>query len=216
MLPAILGTKIGMTRIPDERGRVEAVTVIKAGPCVVLQVKDAQRDGYRAIQVGFGDKKPHRSTLPLIGHAAKAGTGPKQWVREFRLEGDTEMEPGSVLTVATFQEAEVAWVDVSGVSKGRGFAGPMKRYGFGGQPASHGTERKHRSAGGIGASAPRGRGRCVKKGKRMAGHMGHDDRTVKSQRLVKVDVENGLLLVRGGVPGPNGGLVVVRKAKTKA
>ncbi|RJP40931.1 MAG: 50S ribosomal protein L3 [Phycisphaerales bacterium] len=216
MLPAILGTKIGMTRIPDERGCVEAVTVIKAGPCVVLQVKDEPRDGYRAIQVGFGDRKPHRSTLPMIGHAAKAGTGPKQWLREFRLEGEADFEPGTVLTVASFQEAEVNWVDVSGVTKGRGFAGAMRRHGFGGQPASHGTERKHRSPGGIGSSAPRGRGRCVKKGKRMAGHMGHDNVTVKSQRLVKVDVENGLLLVRGGVPGPNGGLVVVRKAKTKA
>lgn len=205
-----------MTRVTDEHGNVLGVTVIKAGPNVVLQVRTQETDGYDAIQVGYGDVKPHRSTLAAIGHAGKAGAGPKRHVGEFRLTEPATVAPGAVLTVSQFQEEALRFVDVQGVTKGRGFAGVMRRYGFGGQPASHGTERKHRSPGSIGGAASRGRGRAIKKGKRMSGHMGHVRRTVKNQRLVKVDVENDILLVEGGVPGPNGGLVVVRKAKTKA
>jgi len=216
MTPAILGTKIGMTRVPDERGQVHPVTIIKAGPCVVLQVRTVATDGYHAIQVGYGDQKPHRSTLPMIGHAANAGVSPKRWVREVRLGEPSEVSAGEVLTVAQFEGGAVNHVDVSGVTKGRGFAGVVRRHGFGGQPATHGVERKHRSAGSIGGDASGSTGRGIKKGKKMGGHMGHVHRTVRRQKLVKVDVENNLLLVRGAVPGPNGGLVLVRQAKTEA
>jgi len=217
MTAALLGKKIGMTRVYDQDGMMVPVTVIQAGPCSVLQVKKAGAtpDGYNAVQLGFEDVKPHRSTVPLIGHAAKAGTGPKRFVREVRTLEPPAAAAGDVWTVESFEEAEVRFVDVIGTTKGRGFAGVMKRHGFGGQPASHGTERKHRSPGSIGGHANLGTGRNIKKGKRMAGHMGHVRRTSKNQRLVQVDKEHNLLLVQGSVPGPNGGYVIVRQAKTK-
>ncbi|HSW44379.1 MAG TPA: 50S ribosomal protein L3 [Phycisphaerae bacterium] len=217
MAAALLGKKIGMTRVYTSEGVSVPVTVIQAGPCSVLQVKKTDSaDGYNAVQLGFEDVKPHRSTLPMIGHAAGAGTGPKRFVREIRMETALSASRGDVWTVEVFSEAETRFVDVIGTTKGRGFAGVMKRHGFGGQPASHGTERKHRSPGGIGGSAGRGLGRCVKKGKRMAGQLGNARRTVKNQELVRVDKDNNLLLVRGSIPGPNGGYVIVRQAKTKA
>ncbi len=212
MTPGLLGTKIGMTRVMDERGTVSPVTVIKAGPCVALQVKRPDTDGYHAVQLGFEDVKPHRSTMPMIGHAGRAGTGPKRYVAEIRLEQETPVAQGDVLTVELFAEG-VQFVDVTSTTKGKGFAGVMKRHGFGGMCGSHGTERKHRSPGGIGAHAPRGTGQSVKKGKRMAGHMGHGRQTVGPLRLLKVDREHDLMIVRGSVPGANGGLVIVRKAK---
>jgi large subunit ribosomal protein L3 len=212
----LLGTKIGMTRILGDAGTMEPATIVKAGPCVVLQVKSSDgSDRYNAVQLGFGDVKPHRSTMPMIGHAGKAGVGPKRHIREFRLEKAAEVNQGDVLTVQRFADEEITYVDVTGVSKGKGFQGVMKRYGFGGQPASHGTERKHRSAGGIGAHAPRGTAQSVKKGKRMSGHMGHVRRTAVSLRLLKVDSENDLLIIRGSVPGPNGGMVIVKRAKKR-
>lgn len=214
-MAALLGKKIGMTRVYTEAGVSVPVTVIQAGPCPVLQVKTSDGpDGYNAVQLGFDDAKPHRSTMPMIGHAGKAGTGPKRFVREIRLEEKPSASQGDVWTVETFETAGTQHVDVIGTTKGRGFAGVMKRHGFGGQPGSHGTERKHRSPGGIGANAPRGLGRAVKKGKRMAGHMGDVRRTSRNQVLVRVDKENNLLLVRGSVPGPNGGYLLVRQAKT--
>jgi len=215
MKPALLGTKIGMTRIQGERGRVIPVTVVKAGPCTVLQVKGLVRDGYHGVQLGYLDVKPHRSTMPLIGHAGKAGTGPKAFSREIRLSGPGDVSVGDVLSVDIFTEGGVKFVDVSGVTKGKGFAGVMKRHGFGGLESSHGVERKHRSAGGIGGHSDAGLGRGIKKGKRMAGHMGHVRRTMSSLELVKVDAENGLLLIRGSIPGPNGSLVVVRQSRKK-
>lgn len=215
MTPGILGTKIGMTRVVSGESVVEPVTVVKAGPCVVLQVRTQERDGYDAVQIGFQDCKPHRSSMPMIGHAARAGTGPKRFVREFRLGAPATVSPGDVLTVAQFAEAAVTHVDVVGTTKGRGFAGVMKRHGFGGKEASHGVERKHRSAGSIGGHANTGTGRGVKKGKRMAGHMGHVRRTVNSARLVDVIPAQDLLIIRGGIPGPNGGLVVIRSAKKR-
>ena len=215
MAAALLGKKIGMTRVYTEEGVSVPVTVIQAGPCSVLQVKKGETaDGYDAVQLGFEDVKAHRSTLAMIGHSAAAGTGPKRFIREIRMRQAPAASEGDVWTVEVFSEAKTRYVDVIGTTKGRGFAGVMKRHGFGGQPASHGTERKHRSPGGIGGSAGRGLGRCVKKGKRMPGHMGNVRRTVKNQELVKVDKENNLLLVRGSVPGPNGGYVIVRQAKT--
>jgi len=212
MVPALIGTKIGMMQVIGERGVAEPVTVVKAGPCVVLQVKTKAIDGYDAIQLGFGDVKPHRSTKPLIGVAAKAGVGPKRVIREVRLAEPTELSPGDVLTVEEFSKESVGFVDVAGVTKGRGFTGVMARYGFGGLGASHGTERKHRSPGGIGGMAPRGLGRAVKKGKRMPGHAGHARRTASALRLVRVDPEHDLMLVCGSVPGPNGSVVMVSRS----
>lgn len=216
MAAALIGKKIGMTRVYTEDGEAVPVTVIQAGPCTVLQVKkDNGKDAYNAVQIGFEDIKPHRSTLPMIGHAASAGTGPKRVVREIRVEGDAPDAPGDVWTVEVFEAAGTQHVDIVGTTKGRGYAGAMRRYGFGGQPASHGTERKHRSPGAIGGGAQRGRGRAIKKGKRMAGHMGNVRRTSRNQELVRVDKDNHLLLVRGSVPGPNGSYVFVRQAKAK-
>lgn len=217
MIPAIVGRKLGMTRVFDDSGRLIPVTVVQAGPCVVTQVRDQQRDGYAAIQMGFEDVKPHRSTLALIGHALKAQTTPKRVLREIRLQEAADHAAGDVLTVDLFSESEVKFVDVVGTSKGRGFAGVMKRHGFGGMRASHGVKRRHRTPGSISSHASDlGGGGNLKKGKRMAGHMGHARVTVKSQRLVAVDTERNLLLIEGGVPGPNGGVVFVRKAKTRS
>ncbi len=216
MIPAILGKKVGMTQIFDESGQRIPVTLIEAGPCVVLQVKSNEtRDGYCAVQLGFEDVKPHRSTLPEIGHARNAKTAPKRFVREIRLPGPTDRNVGDTVTVDIFKENEVKFVDVVGVSKGKGFQGGMKRWGFGGQPASHGVERKHRSPGSINGHATDLGGGRIKKGKRMAGHTGNRRVTIQSQMLVDVDPEHNLLLVRGAVPGPKGGYVIVRKAKKK-
>ncbi len=215
MTPALIGKKIGMTRIHGDKGVVVSVTVVQAGPCTVLQVKNPDTDGYHAVQLGFGDSKPHRTTLPLIGHAAKAGTGPKRVAREMRLKNAAEVSAGDVLTVDQFNE-DVAYVDVAATTKGCGFAGVMKRWGFGGQPATHGVERKHRSPGSIGGHSDVARGCGIRKGKHMSGHMGNVRRTVCSLKLVGVDVENNLLLIKGSVPGPNGGVVFVQKAKTRA
>jgi large subunit ribosomal protein L3 len=217
MLPELLATKVGMTRIFDDSGASIPVTILQAGPCTVLQVKTAASDGYEAVQIGLEDVKPHRSTKPMIGHTAKAGTGPKRHIREVRLSAPTDKKPGDVVTVDLFVEPAVKFVDIIGTTKGRGFAGGMKRHGFGGQPASHGTERKHRSPGSLsGHATNRGWSGRIKKGKRMAGQMGNVRTTIRNQRLIRVDAEKGLLLVEGAVPGPNGGVVTVRKAKTKA
>lgn len=215
MTPGLLGRKIGMTRVLGDGGKVQTVTVVKAGPCVVLQVRDKETDGHDAVQLGFEDVKPHRSTMPLIGHCAAAATGPKRFVREIPLAQPATVAQGDVLTVDQFAEDRVRCVDVTGTTKGKGFAGVMKRHGFGGKEASHGVERKHRSAGGIGGSSERGTGRGVKKGKRMAGQMGHVRCTMSTLRVVKVDAENDLMLIAGSVPGPNGSLVIVRQSRKK-
>ncbi|UCE62467.1 MAG: 50S ribosomal protein L3 [Phycisphaerales bacterium] len=215
MTPGILGKKIGMTRVIGERGVMQTVTVVKAGPCVVLQVKAKETDGYDAVQLGFDDVKPHRSTVPMIGHAAKASTGPKRYIREFRLAEPADVSRGDVLTIDQFADGKVKFVDVVGRTKGKGFAGVMKRHGFGGMEASHGVERKHRSAGSICGAAPGATGRGIKKGKRMAGHMGNVRRTACSLKVVGTDSDNGLILIQGSIPGPNGGLVVVRSSKKK-
>ncbi|MCO6437149.1 MAG: 50S ribosomal protein L3 [Phycisphaerae bacterium] len=214
MKPALLGTKIGMTRVIGEGGAVTPVTVVKAGPCIVLQVKSTDTDGYDAVQLGFADVKPHRSTKPIIGHCAVAKTGPKRFIREVRLDDAADVGRGEVLTVELFREG-VGHVDVRGTTKGKGYAGVMKRHGFGGMSASHGTERKHRSPGGIGASGSRGRGRCIKKGKRMGGQMGDVRCAMTNLKLVGIDADNDLLLIAGSVPGPNGGTVLVEKSKKR-
>jgi large subunit ribosomal protein L3 len=218
MFPAILGKKVGMTQVFAASGERTPVTLVEAGPCLVLQVKRADGvDRYNAVQLGFHDLKPHRATLPEIGHARKAQTAPKAFVREIRLAEPTTKNVGETVTVKMFEEAGVKFVDVIGTTKGRGFQGGMKRWGFGGQPASHGTERKHRSPGSIASrGAERGRSGAIKKGKKMAGRMGGVRRTAQAQALVGVDLEHNLLLIKGAVPGPNGGYVIVRKSKTRA
>jgi len=217
MVPAILGRKVGMTQVFDPNGVRTAVTLIEAGPCTVLQVKTADTaDGYHAVQLGFDDAKPHRSTLPEIGHARKAGTAPKRFIREIRLAEATDKAVGDTLTVEYFADNGVKYVDVAGMTKGKGFQGGMKRWGFGGQPASHGTERKHRSPGSIGGRAANLGTGSPKKGKKMAGRMGHVRRSARCQALLGVDAENNLLLIEGSVPGPKGGYVIVRKSKTRS
>jgi large subunit ribosomal protein L3 len=213
MTPALLGTKVGMTRIYDEKGSVVPVTVVAAGPCHVTQVKTVEIDGYNAVQLGYEDVKAKHSTMALIGHAAKAGVGPKRHFQEIRLADPTTLAAGAKVGVELFNE--VKFVDVIGTSKGKGFAGVMKRHHFGGQCASHGTERKHRSPGSIASRATwRGQSGKPKKGVRMAGHMGMDQLTTRNHPLVKVDAEKNLLLIKGALPGPNGGLLFVRKAVT--
>jgi large subunit ribosomal protein L3 len=213
MTPALLGTKIGMTRVYDEKGSVVPVTVVQGGQCHVTQVKKVDTDGYNAVQLGYKDTKAKLSRMPLIGHAAKAGVGPKRHFREIRLKDATDLAPGAEVKVDLFND--VQFVDVIGTSTGKGTAGVMKRHHFGGQPASHGTERKHRSPGSI-ASRATWRGQCgkPKKGVRMAGHMGMDQVTVRNHPLVKIDKENNLLLIKGCLPGPNGGVLFVRKSIT--
>lgn len=214
MTPALLGKKIGMTRIYDETGQIVPVTVVQAGPCYVTQVKTADSDAYNAVQLGFGKIKAKHSTQPLMGHVAKAGlTEPLKHFREIKLKDKTDVTPGTEVTTKIFEG--VTYVDVIGTSKGKGFAGVMKRHHFGGQPASHGTERKHRSPGSI-ASRATWRGQCgkPKKGVRMAGHMGFDKVTTRNHPLVKIDGDKNLLLIKGALPGPNGSLLFIRKSIT--
>jgi large subunit ribosomal protein L3 len=203
----ILGTKLGMTQIFDENARVVPVTVIQAGPCTVAQLKSPERDGYAAVQLAYGDIKPRRVTKPVAGHFAKAGAEPRRHLVELRTADAGEYALGQELKADVFAEGDR--VDVVGVSKGKGMAGVMKRHGFKGLSASHGTERKHRSPGSVGACATPGR---IFKGLRMAGHMGHERVTVLNLQVVKVDPERNLLLVRGAVPGPKRGLLMLRSS----
>ncbi len=213
MYAALIGRKVGMTQVFDEGGGVHPVTVVQAGPCVVLDVKTPERDGYSAVQIGFEDVKPQRASKPAIGHAARAGTRPKKVVRELRLDaGGADAERGQTWTVEAFEA--VTFVDVVGTSKGKGFAGVMKRYGFKGMPASHGTERKHRSPGSIGShGTDLGHGGNIKKGKRMAGRMGGVRCTRRNCRVIGIDAENNLLLIKGSLPGPSGGYLFVRRSR---
>ncbi len=201
MTKGILGEKIGMTQVFTDDGRALPVTVIKAGPCKVVQVKTAERDGYAAVQLGYGERG--RITKPIAGHLAKAGVDSTRYLVELRTE--ETFEAGQEIRADIFAPGERT--DVIGVSKGKGFAGAMKRHGFKGLSASHGTEKKHRSPGAIGACATPSR---VYKGMKMAGQMGHARVTVLNLEVVEADAERGLLLLKGAVPGPNGGLVMVR------
>jgi len=213
MTPALLGTKVGMTRVYDEKGAIVPVTVVQCQPNHVTQVKTVETDGYNAVQLGFGDAKPKHSTFQLIGHAAKAGVGPKRHFREIKLKVATDKKAGEAVNVGAFEG--VQYVDVIGVSKGKGTAGVMKRHHFGGQPGSHGTERKHRSPGSICSRASnRGHTGKPKKGHRMAGRMGNEQVTTRNHPLVKIDADNNLLLIKGCLPGANGALVFVRKSVT--
>jgi len=207
----LLGKKIGMTRFFNEEAKSVPVTVIQVGPCVVTQLRTMEKDGYTAVQIGYGEIQARNSTMPLIGHDAKAGTAPKRVHREFRVTEDelANYELGQEMGADTFEG--LAFVDAIGVSKGKGFQGQMKRHNFAGMEASHGVERKHRTGGSIGGgSANLGTGPRVKKGKRMAGHMGHERVTVRSLDIVKIDAENNLVLVKGPVPGHNNAVIELR------
>lgn len=210
MAISLLGTKIGMTRVYTGEGVATPVTVVQVGPCVVTQIKTQATDGYDAVQIGFDEMKPRVSTFQMIGHDGKAGSGPLRHHSEFRvtakeLEGYTL---GQRLTVEAL--ANLKFVDVIGTSKGKGFAGVMKRHHFKGMGASHGTERKHRSPGSIGGRATdRGRGN-QKAGIRMPGHMGDAQVTIRSLDVVRIDAEKNLMLIKGSIPGANTGLVEIR------
>lgn len=213
MTPALLGKKIGMTRVYDAAGKVVPVTVVECQPNAITQIKTVETDGYNAVQLGFDDIRAKLSNFPLIGHCAKAGVGPKRSFAEIRLKDPTDKKAGEAVAVGIFDG--VQYVDVIGTSKGKGTAGVMKRHHFGGQPASHGTERKHRSPGSICSRASnRGHTGKPKKGVRMAGRMGNERVTSRNHSLVRVDADKNLLLIKGPVPGSNGSLVFIRKAVT--
>ena len=201
----ILGRKLGMTQIWDEENRVIPVTVIQAGPCQVAQLKTPERDGYAAVQLAFGETKAQRLNKPELGHLKAAGASPAKHLVELRVDDLGEFTVGQTIAVDVFAKGDL--VDVTGVSKGKGFAGGMKRHNFKGQGASHGNHKKHRAPGSIGACATPAR---VFKGMRMAGQMGNVRTTTLNLEVIESDPERNLLLVKGAVPGPNGGLVFVR------
>ena len=206
----LLGEKLGMTQVFDENNRIVPVTVVKAGPCVVTQVRTPEVDGYSAVQLGFGEIDPRKVNKPEGGHFTKAGVTPRRHLVELRTKDASEYTVGQELTAEVLDG--VAKVDVIGTSKGKGTAGVMKRHGFKGLGASHGTQRKHRSPGSIGACATPAR---VFKGTRMAGRMGSRRFTVQNLTVQSVDAENNLILVKGAVPGPKGALILVRTAAKK-
>lgn len=207
MLRGLIGRKVGMTQLFSEDGTVIPVTAIETGPCQVVQKKTQERDGYTAVQLGFGEKSLKRTNKPLQGHFRRSGVTPKRWLREFRVDAVTleELAEGQEVSGEIF--ANLRYVDVSGTSKGRGFTGVMKRHNFGGKPASHGTHESFRGSGAVGAGADPSR---VFKNTRMAGQYGHTRVTVRNLEIVRFVSEQHLLLVKGAVPGPNGGMVCVR------
>ena len=206
----ILGTKLGMTQVFDENNRVVPVTVVQAGPNVVTQVRTPENDGYTAVQLAFGAIDPRKVNKPETGHFGKAGTTPRRHLVELRTSDAAEYTVGQEIAATVFEAGAI--VDVVGTSKGKGTAGVMKRHGFKGLGASHGTQRKHRSPGSIGGCATPGR---VFKGLRMAGRMGNARVTTQNLTVHRVDAENGLLLIKGAVPGPRGGLLLVKTAAKK-
>jgi large subunit ribosomal protein L3 len=203
----VLGEKLGMTQVYDDEGRIVPVTVVQAGPCVVTQVRSSESDGYNSVQLGFGQIDPRKVNKPLQGHFEKAGVTPRRYLVELRTDDATEYTLGQEILVSAFEAGQK--IDVTGTSKGKGFAGVMKRHGFHGVGASHGAHRNHRKPGSIGACATPGR---VFKGTRMSGRMGSDTVTTQNVTVHAVDLEKGLILLKGAVPGPKGGLIVIRSA----
>jgi len=203
----VLGEKLGMTQVYDDEGRIVPVTVVQAGPCVVTQVRSSESDGYNSVQLGFGQIDPRKVNKPLQGHFEKAGVTPRRYLVELRTDDATEYTLGQEILVSAFEAGQK--IDVTGTSKGKGFAGVMKRHGFKGLGAGHGVKRKHRSPGSIGGCATPGR---VFKGMKMSGRMGHEQVTTQNITVHAIDVERGLILVKGAVPGPKGGLVLIRNA----
>lgn len=207
MKKGLIGKKIGMTQIFDEAGNVIPVTVVEAGPCTVTQIKTVENDGYKAVQVGFGDVKVSRVNKPMKGHFDKADVAPKKTLKEFRLDSIDGIEVGNILKADTFEVGEI--VDVKGTSKGHGTAGAIKRWNFSRLRMTHGTGPNHRHAGSLGACSSPSR---VFKGKKMAGHYGHETVTVQNLKIAKVDAENNLIAIKGAIPGPKGGIVVIADA----
>jgi len=207
MKKGLIGNKIGMTQIFDEAGNVIPVTVVEAGPCTVTQIKTVENDGYQAVQVGFGDVKVSRVNKPMKGHFDKADVAPKKTLKEFRLDSIDGIEVGNILKADTFEVGEI--VDVKGTSKGHGTAGAIKRWNFSRLRMTHGTGPNHRHAGSLGACSSPSR---VFKGKKMAGHYGHETVTVQNLKIAKVDAENNLIAIKGAIPGPKGGIVVIADA----
>lgn len=207
MKKGLIGKKIGMTQIFDENGKVIPVTVVEAGPCTVTQIKTMDNDGYEAVQVGFGDIKVSRVNKPMKGHFDKADVAPKKTLKEFRLDSIDGIEVGDILKADIFEVGET--VDVKGTSKGHGTSGAIKRWNFSRLRMTHGTGPNHRHAGSLGACSSPSR---VFKGKKMAGHYGHETVTVQNLKVAKVDSENNLIAIKGAIPGPKGGIVVIADA----
>ena len=207
MKKGLIGKKIGMTQIFDENGKVIPVTVVEAGPCPITQIKTMDNDGYQAVQVGFGDVKVSRVNKPMKGHFDKADVAPKKTLKEFRLDSIEGIEVGNILKADIFEAGET--VDVKGTSKGHGTSGAIKRWNFARLRMTHGTGPNHRHAGSLGACSSPSR---VFKGKKMAGHYGCDTVTVQNLKVVKVDAENNLIAIKGAIPGPKGGIVVIADA----
>ena len=205
MIAGLLGRKLGMTQIYTDAGALLPVTVIQAGPCKVMQLKTQENDGYSAVQLGMDDRRRKNATKPESGHARKAKAEPQRFIREVPVDAAEKLELGQTVTVELFKD--IQRVDVIGTNKGRGFQGGMKRYGFHGRPASHGSSKDHRKPGSIGSNTDPGH---VWKGTRMAGHMGNARQTVKNLQVVKIDTEKNLLIVKGAVPGAVGGYLIVR------
>lgn len=206
-IKGILGTKRGMTQIFDEDNRVIPVTVVEAGPCVVTQIRTVETDGYNAIQIAYGEIDPRKANKPAAGHFKKAGVTPRRHVAEIRMDDVSGYELGQDVTVEIFEG--INFVDVTGTTKGKGYAGAMKRHGFAGQGAAHGNQAAHRRVGGIGACATPGR---VFKGTRMAGRMGSDRVTTQNLKVQKIDADANLILIKGAIPGVRGGIVTVKTA----
>ena len=203
MKKGIVGKKLGMTQLFDANGNVVPVTVIEAGPCVVAQKKTVENDGYEAVQIGYGDLKASKVNGPMKGHFAKGDVAPKKVLREFRLEDISGLNVGDIIKADIFAEGET--VDVRGTSKGKGYAGVIKRWNFSRLKESHGTGPVHRHGGSLGVIDPA----RVFKGKKMAGHLGNERVTVQNLKVVKIDAENNIIAVKGAVPGPKGGIVVL-------
>lgn len=210
MIEALLGRKVGMTAVYDEKGDLIPVTVVELGPCTVVQVKTVEKDGYNSLQLGFADRKEKTTKKPMVGHFKKAGSTPKYFVHEVGWDGQGEVKAGAVLKADLFAKGEK--VDVVGTTKGRGFQGVVRRHGFGGGPITHGQSDRQRAPGSIGQSAFPSR---VLKGTRMGGRMGGKRNTSLHLRVVQVDVEKNAILLEGPVPGPNSGYVMVRKQGAK-
>ena len=206
-IKGLLGKKLGMTQIFDENNHVVPVTVVEAGPCVITQIRTQETDGYTAIQIAYGDIDPRKVKKPQAGHFNKAGVTPRWHVAEIRMDDVSGYELGQEITANIFDG--ITFVDVTGITKGKGFAGGMKRHGFAGQGAGHGNQASHRRVGGIGACATPGR---VFKGKRMAGRMGQDRVTTQNLKIQKIDADANLILIKGAIPGNRGGIVTVKTA----
>ncbi len=211
MQKAIIGRKVGMTQIFDEMGKVIPVTVIEAGPCVVIQKKDMEKDGYNAVQLGFSDVKESKLNRPELGHLKKAGDAIKKYLKEFKLEGAENLNVGDIIKADVFTTEDR--VDVTGISKGKGFAGSIKRWNNSRGRMSHGGGPVHRHAGSMGANSDPSR---IFKGKKMPGHMGHEQVTVQNLDVVSVDAELNLIAVRGAIPGPKGGIVFIKNTVKNA